>query len=255
MDFGIVGRVSEETREIIASTFVGMISLDLQSLIESYVTLGYLPEDADEVQFRREFHDDLADIVEPLHMVPLGEINFSRTMEAVVQSAIRHRLRLPSEMILITKTMIMMEGLVRDIDPEFNFVAATEPYAKGIVSRRMSPRSALHKAAKELASAGDMLVNLPRDAHKVMKKALKNDIGIKMTLHGLDQLIRDMDRSSNRIAFALVISAIILSSAILFMSGKGPSFYGMPIFGFLGFGFAFFLGVWLVVSIIRSGRM
>ena len=255
MDFGIVGRVSEELRESIASSFVAMIGQDIDALLESVVALGYLPEDADEALFRREFRDDLADIIEPLHMVQLKDINFSRTMEAVVQSAVRHHLRLPSEMILISKTMIMMEGLVRDIDPEFNFVAATEPYAKGMAQRRMSPRWAMGKAAKELAAVADTLINLPRDAHKLMKKALKNDIGVKMTVHGLDQLIRDMDRSSNRIAFALVISAIVMSSSILFMSGKGPSFYGMPIFGFLGFGFAFFLGVWLVISIIRSGRM
>ncbi len=255
MDFGIVGRVSDETREVIASTFMAMIAQDIDSLVEALVTLGYLPEDADEALFRREFRDDLADIIEPLHGVALKGINFSRTMEAVVQTAIHHRLRLPSEMILISKTMMMMEGLVRDIYPEFNFVAATEPYAKGMAQRRLSPRWAVHKAGKELAAAGDLLLNLPRDTHKLVKKAIKNDIGVKMTLHGMDQLIRDMDRSSNRVAFAMVISAIILSSAVLFMSGKGPSFYGMPIFGFLGFGFASILGLWLVISIIRSGRM
>lgn len=255
MDFGIVGRVNDETREIIANTFLALINKDFDTLIESYISLGYLPEDADEAAFRREFKEDLTDLIEPLYSVPVKEIDFARTMEVILQSAMRHRLRIPSDMLIINKTLLVMEGVVRDIDPEFNFIAVTEPYAKAMLSRKFSPRWAIQKALKEISGTGDILLGMPRDINKLLKKAIKNDIGIKMNLHGLDQFIRDMDRSSNRIAFALVISAIILSSSIMFLSGKGPAMYGLPIFGFLGFGFAFLLGVWLLISILRSGRL
>jgi len=84
---------------------------------------------------------------------------------------------------------------------------------------------------------------------------LKDDMHVKMTHIGLDRFIKDMDRSSNRIAFAMIISAILLSSAIMHAMGVGPKIHGMSVLGFTAFGFALILGVWLLISIIRSGRL
>jgi ubiquinone biosynthesis protein len=76
-----------------------------------------------------------------------------------------------------------------------------------------------------------------------------------MTHIGLDKFIKDMDRSSNRIAFSMIISAILLSSAIMHATGAGPSVFGMSLLGITAFGIAFILGIWLLISIIRSGRL
>ena len=84
---------------------------------------------------------------------------------------------------------------------------------------------------------------------------LKDDIGIKMTHVGMEKFIKDLDRSSNRIAFSMIISAILLSSAIMHATGAGPSVFGMSMLGIVSFGMAFILGVWLIISIIRSGML
>jgi ubiquinone biosynthesis protein len=99
------------------------------------------------------------------------------------------------------------------------------------------------------------VVLFPKQMKQIIRKVLKDDIHIKMTHIGLDKFIRDMDRSSNRISFSLIISAILLSSAIMHATGVGPKFHGMSILGFLSFGFAFLMGIWLLISIIRSGRL
>ena len=90
---------------------------------------------------------------------------------------------------------------------------------------------------------------------RILKKVLRDDMNINFTHRGLEPFIRDMDRSSNRIAFALVLSAILLSSAIMHATGVGPTFYGMSVLGLLVFAFAAVLGVWLLISILRSGRL
>jgi len=71
----------------------------------------------------------------------------------------------------------------------------------------------------------------------------------------MEKLIKDMDRSTNRIAFSMIISAILLSSAIMHATGAGPSIFGMSLLGISAFGIAFFLGIWLIISIIRSGLL
>jgi ubiquinone biosynthesis protein len=90
---------------------------------------------------------------------------------------------------------------------------------------------------------------------QIIRKDLKDDIHVKMTHIGMEKLIGDMDRSSNRISFSMIISAILLSSAIMHGMGVGPKWNGMSVLGFTAFGFAFVMGIWLIISIIRSGRL
>ena len=71
---------------------------------------------------------------------------------------------------------------------------------------------------------------------------------------GLDNLIREIDRSSNRIAFGLIISAIIVGSSIVMSLQTGPIIYGYPVLGVIGFVSAGVMGLGLVISILRSGK-
>jgi ubiquinone biosynthesis protein len=95
----------------------------------------------------------------------------------------------------------------------------------------------------------------PRQMKKLLRKTLRNDLHFKLSHTGLEKLIKDMDRSSNRISFALVIAAILVSSAIMHGTEVGPTVFGLSVLGLVSFGFAALMGVWLVISILRSGRM
>jgi len=255
MDFGIVGRVSPELRETMANTFLALISKDFDALVEQYIELGLVPEDVDLEVFRREFKADLIDFLEPLYGLSLKDLNFAEYMDTITHLAIKHKLKIPSDLLLVNKAMLILENLGRILDPNFNFIAAAEPYASKLVKERMSPFRLYKKARKNVTEFSDFFLLFPKQMKQIVRKLLRDDIHIKMNHMGLDRLIRDMDRSSNRIAFALIISAILLSSAIMHATGVGPKIYGMSLLGFLTFGFAFILGIWLIISIIRSGML
>jgi ubiquinone biosynthesis protein len=106
-----------------------------------------------------------------------------------------------------------------------------------------------------VAEAADFFIHFPKQMKKMTRKVLRDELHMKLTHTGLEHFIRDMDRSSNRIAFAMVISAFIISSAIMHATGVRPMVFGMSLLGFLAFGLASLLGVWLLISIIRSGRL
>ncbi len=255
MDFGIVGRVSPELRETMANTFLALIHKDFDKLIEQYIELGLVPEHLDLDVFRREFKADLADFLEPLYGLTLQELNFAEYIDTVTHLAVKHKLRIPADLLLVNKAMLILENLGRELDPNFNFIAAAEPYASKLVRERIRPGRLYEKARKNIMEVSDFFTLFPKQMKQIIRKVLKDDIHLKMTHVGLEKLIRDMDRSSNRIAFSMIISAILLSSAIMHAMGVGPSIYGMSVLGFLTFGFAFILGIWLIVSIIRSGRL
>lgn len=255
MDFGIVGRVTAEMRETMANTFLALIHKDFDRLIEQYIELGLVPEHIDFDVFRREFKSDLADFLEPLYGITLKDLNFAEYMDTVTRLAIKHKLKVPSDLILVNKAMLILENLGRELDPEFDFIAAAEPYATKILGERIRPAKLYERARKNVMEVSDFFLLFPKQMKQIIRKVLKDDIHIKMTHIGLEKLIRDMDRSSNRISFSMIISAILLSSAIMHGLGVGPTFHGMSVLGFASFGFAFIMGIWLIISIIRSGQL
>jgi ubiquinone biosynthesis protein len=255
MDFGIVGRVSPELREIIANTFLALINRDFDKLIDQYIELGLVPEEVDLSIFRKEFKSDLSEFLEPLYGLTLREINFAEYMDTVTHLAMKHNLKIPSDLLLINKAMLILENIGMELDPNFDFIAAAEPYASKLITQRVSPSKLYERARKNIEEVSDFVTLFPKQMKQIVRKVLKDDIHMKFTLIGLDKFIRNMDRSSNRIAFSMVVSAIILSSAIMHATGVGPKIFGMSILAFITFGFALLLGIWLIISIIRSGRL
>ncbi|MEW6571550.1 MAG: AarF/ABC1/UbiB kinase family protein [Nitrospirota bacterium] len=255
MDFGIVGRVSPELREIMANTFLALISKDIDKLIDQYLELGLVPEEVDFSVFRREFKADIADFLEPLYGLTLKEINFAEYIDTLMHLAVKHNLKIPPDLLLMNKAMLILENIGRELDPDFDFISAAEPYAKRLIRQKISPVRLYEKARKNLEEISDFAVLFPKQMKQIIRKILKDDIHIKLTHTRFDRLIRDMDRSSNRIAFSMIVSAIILSSAIMQAAGVGPAIYGVSIFALLAFGAATLLGFWLIISIIRSGKL
>lgn len=255
VDFGIVGRVSPELRETMANTFLALIHKDFDRLIDQYIELGIVPEHLDIDIFRKEFKADLADFLEPLYGLTLTEINFSDYMDTIIHLAIKHKMKIPSDLLLVNKTMLILENLGKELDPNFDFIAAAEPFASKLIKERFRSSRLYEKARKNIMEISDFIILFPKQMKQIMRKLLRDDFHIKLTPIGLDRFIRDMDRSSNRISFSMIISSILLSSAIMHATGVGPKIYGMSILGFVAFGFAFLLGIWLIISIIRSGRL
>ncbi|MEK6691890.1 MAG: AarF/ABC1/UbiB kinase family protein [Nitrospirota bacterium] len=255
MDFGIVGRLSEETMEGIANTFLALIHKDFDRLIQQYIELGIVTEEMDIEKFRIEFKRDLVDFIEPLYTKTLSQIDLGEYLDRIMQIASRHNLRLPSDLLLVDKALLTIEGLGRRLDPDFNLISVAEPYASKFMRKKMSPKKLLIRARKNLYDITDFLNTLPKQLRIFMRKAIRDELHIKMTPIGMDRLIRDIDRSSNRLSFSLIIAAIIIGSAVIIHSGSGRLLYGLPALGLIGFAIAFLFGVWLLIAILRSGRL
>jgi ubiquinone biosynthesis protein len=255
LDFGIVGRVSVEVKEIIAGTFMALIDKDFEGLVDHYIELGMVADDIDTDSFKREFKSDLVDLLEPLYGLQLQEIQFTQFLDTITRLAIKHNLRIPAELLLINKTLMMLENLCRHLDPRIDVIAAAEPFASKLGLKGMNPFKMYEKARQNAKEISDFVQIFPKQMKKLMKKAVKDDLQIKMYHVNLPEFIKDMDRASNRIAFAMIVSSIILSSAIMHATGVLPTVFGLSFLGLISFVVAFFLGLWLIISIIRSGRL
>ena len=148
-----------------------------------------------------------------------------------------------------------MEGIGKQLDPNFNMVAQLKPFAEQIIKDRYSPTSIAKDAARTLQSYQALGKSLPKDIKEFINRINRNKFKIDVEHRGFERLINDLDKSTNRISFSLVIAALIIGSSLIMQIDKGPMLFGFPILGLLGYSVAGFLGFGLAIAILRSGRM
>ncbi|MEW6585790.1 MAG: AarF/UbiB family protein, partial [Nitrospirota bacterium] len=255
MDFGIVGWLAPDMIDNIARAFLAVINKDFDRLIDIYINLGLVEDEVDLDAFRREFRADLVYMMEPLYDLSISEINFPEYLEALTHLVIKHGLKVPTDLMLMNRTILIVDNIGRRLDPKFNLISAAEPYAAKLVKKRMSPESILSKTKNNIVELGELFLDTPKQLNRLLRKTLRDEVGIKIDVVGMEKLIRDIDRSSNRIAFSLIVASTIIGSSMLIQSNIGGKIFGLPAVGAVGFIIALLLGLRLLISIIRSGRL
>jgi len=255
VDFGIVGWLTPDLMENIAGAFLALYNRKFDDLIDIYIELGFVAGDIDIEEFKRELKADLVEILEPLYDLTISEVNFPEYLDLLTHLVIKHGLKVPSELMLINKTILILDNIGRQLDPRFNAVTAAAPYAAKLVKKRFSPQSLFDRAKENFSDMSRLLIDTPKQVNRFLRKSLRDEVGININPIGLDKLIKDIDRSSNRLAFSIVVAAIIVGSSMLIQSNIGSKIFGMPAIGAIGFLVAFLLGLRLLISIIKSGRL
>jgi ubiquinone biosynthesis protein len=97
--------------------------------------------------------------------------------------------------------------------------------------------------------------NLPSQLHDLMHKLLQGELKIEFQHEGLENLQHSLDRASNRLSFSMIVAALVIGSSLLLTANRGPIWNHLSILGLLGFLIAGLLGLWLIVAILRSGRI
>jgi ubiquinone biosynthesis protein len=156
---------------------------------------------------------------------------------------------------LLAKALIIMEGVGRQLDPNFNMISHMRPYIKKLVLERLSLKNVRAQAGDIAYAYTSLAKSLPHDIKEFLNRLNRNKFKIDLEHRGLEKLVTDLDRSSNRVSFAVVIGSLIVGSSLVMQIDKGPMIFGFPLLGLLGYSIAGLLGLWLAVGILRSGRL
>ena len=155
----------------------------------------------------------------------------------------------------MSKALITIEGVGKKIYPDFNAMAQVKPFAESLIRERYSKKNII-KGLKGFLKGLYILTNLlPRDLTIILEKMKKGKLRVEFEHRGLENLIHVLDKVSNRISFSMIIAAIIIGSSIIMQTDKGAMLFGFPLLGIVGFIVAGFMGLWLVISILRSGKL
>ena len=251
VDFGIVGRVNRQMREWLAEVIVAIHGHDADRLAEIIVSVATPLRTVDLAELSRDI-EEMLDLYADL---PLAQLSLTALFGSITDAMSRHRLTLPADLLLLIKSISTIEEVGRQLDPAFKIVEYATPFVESLVLQKRSPSALAQRAAEAGHEALSALRTLPSSLAEITRKIRTEGMQVQFVHRNLDFFVREMDRSSNRLSFAVVIGAIVIGSSIIVHAGGGPLVHGYPLLGLAGFLTAGVLGIGLAIGILRSGRL
>ena len=251
IDFGMVGRLGQDLKEQLLDLLQALLERDVDRIISQLLYSGELTDTADLKNLRRDLHD----FIEDYYDLVLQDIKIGRLLSEFIEILTHHRIHFPPDYMMLAKALVVMEGVGRQLDPDFNMISHMRPYVQSLIVERFSPKNISAQASRIAVAYTSLAKNLPHDIKEFLNRLNRNKFKIDLEHRGLEKLVTDLDRSSNRVSFSLVIGSLIVGSSLVMQIDKGPMVFGFPLLGLLGYSIAALLGLWLAVGILRSGRL
>ncbi len=251
IDFGQMGRLSLKEREDFTDLVLAIIAGD-----ERKVTTGVLKMTIQHGEIDRDaLGRDLGDFVDQYVYKPLGEIAADRILQDILDLVTSHSLALRPNLYLMMKALATVEGLGLRLDPELELITLASPFMRRVKQDQFKPK----RLAEDMGATGaeylGLFRDLPEDLGTIIKQFKDGRVRVELEHRGFHMFGISLDRISNRIAFAIVLAAQIIGSSLIVLSDIPPKWHGIPLIGIIGFLFAGMMGFWLLLSIIKHGRM
>jgi len=248
LDFGIVGRFDEELKDKVVNLFVAMISADVDSMAKAMTDLGVIGQNINTEFLER----DLTATLGQYYGSSLEKVNLSTLFNQMLEVAKKNNMTMPTDLVLLGKSIVTVEGFAVELDPKFNLVKFSKPFVKKLARRKLKPDYLAKRVLKTTMSLKDFISRFPKQTNELLARIREGDKSIKAIDEDVRVLTVEIDRSSNRVAIGLMITAFIIASALLFTVEIQQ--YGFPILATIGFGIAFLLMIALLVSVGREKR-
>ena len=250
IDTGMVGRLSSARQTQVIDLIRGLVARDTAQVID--VLIGWTGDEALDTTDKLAIEID--SFLDSYHGLALKDLNIAAMLTDITVIMRDNELVMPPDLALLFKVFITLEGLGRLLDPEFDMVSEAEPFLKRAMLARYRPDALARKGWKNLTEFVDLLSSLPRDLRRLLQSARRGALEMNVDITRLDQFGHELDRAASRLTVGLVTAAMIIGTSIVMTVEGGPTMFGLPVLGLLGFLGAGIGGVWLLISIWRSGR-
>jgi ubiquinone biosynthesis protein len=252
VDFGITGSLSQQDMRRLTRLLIDAVNEDVDRLPRRLHDLG--------VRFSREQEDEfrleLREVYYRYHGAALGEIDPLEVIREAFTLIARMHLRLPTRFALLDKTLATLGSVGAELYPDFNVFEVAEPYAAELMAQQYSPAALLDRGREEFVNYGGLLMELPYQVHDTLEQLRDGEVEVQFRHKGLDLITSKADVVFNRLVLAIVMSGTLIGSALLGSGAHGgPHILGIHLLTWLGVVVASGLGLILVLSIVRSGRL
>ncbi|TWE08679.1 2-octaprenylphenol hydroxylase [Neobacillus bataviensis] len=252
IDLGQIGRLSARKRYDVTTLMIGLMNEDTDLIVKAMYRLTYVPTSVD----NKRFYDDIDRVSKKFSHTPLGEWNFGLTINELFSISHNHQIYIPTDFMMLGKTLITLEGIISDINPSLNLLELAKPYAQQLLVERYNPVKFGKRLWNDAEDMAESFTKIPGQLEEVLQKTSEGDLKVKISVHELDDIFTKIDRLSNKFSFSLTLlafSIVVLGLIVGATFGTNTiltSIHALEV----GFVIAFMMFLWIIYSIIKTGR-
>lgn len=249
IDFGIMGSFSDAIKSTLNDIIFGVVYKDIDIIIRSLISMSVGTGRIN----RNKLYEDIDYLLASYLSRPLESIKMSQLLGDIFDAAKRNSIQLPGDLILLIRGLIILEGVVAKISPNIKILDIAVSYMKS------------NKKFHFIPSFDELLINtylfardtmqLPSKIIKLSNSLLDGRLKVQLEHRNISKSAQDINKAINRLVFALIVSSLIIGSSLVINANVGPKLYGISVMGLLGFLAAAFMGFWLLISIMKSGKL
>ena len=251
LDFGMMGRLSRQNRDDFTDLVLYIVARNERKVMESVLKLTNHYEDINRDALSR----DLSEMLDRYLYLPLKELEAGKILQDLLELVSRHQIFFKPNFYLMMKAITTVEGVGCILDPDLELLKLAQPFMKKVKSDRLRLNRIAEEAGLATSEYVDLLRDLPEELRSILSQLRQGRMKLEFEHRGLSDLRVALDQVSNRISFAIVLASLIIGSSLIILSGIPPKWHDIPIIGLIGFLLAGVMGFWLLLSILRHGRM
>jgi len=254
VDFGVIGYLTPRIQNDLGDLLLALVQQDADDMVRIIVRMGAVGEGSDQAALQR----DVRRLLVRYYDVSLESLPIAQFLGEVMEIAFRHHVRLPADLALLARTVVVLEGVVRSLDPSLVLAHHLEPFVAQFIRRRMSVKRMLVDSVATLREMEEMLRVLPRRVESISGQLERGDMTLGVEIRRLNQALGRVETIGNRISFSVIVAAMIVGSALILLGGESAATFHIPFTDIglpipqLGFVIAGLSGAWLVFSVLRS---
>ncbi|MHB8172516.1 MAG: ABC1 kinase family protein [Thermincolia bacterium] len=250
MDFGMMGRIDEELKDKFVLMVLAVVRQDVNSIVEFLLDIGKAHGKVKRGQLKK----DISTLMHNYYNLPLGDLRIGDILNEMFSKAYKYQIRVPVEVTLVAKTLVTLEGILPQLDPEISILELAEPFGKTLMKEKYSPVKLKKLFLSNLAELLGFINHLPRRWDNLMNIIEEGELKVELEHRNLNKFLLKMNIISNRLAFSIIIGSLVIGSALIAKDNSNSLLWRFPV-AELGFVIAVIMGLWLIISILRSGRI
>jgi len=252
IDFGMMGNLDRHNQEALAEVLVNIIQKNEEQITRSVLNVATNPDEiTDLVRLKRE----ILRFVNTYAYMPLDQLNAGEILQDLLNLFINNGIKLPPEYYLLIKAIATIEGIARDLEPDFIFMDYIKPYVERLIKQRYDPRRLASDMGKTTLEFYQLLREMPSEIREVFKFIKRGEVKIDLETKSLLPVIKTWDRDANRLAYAIVNASVLLSSSLIIMAHVPPQWGNVSIPGIIGVCISGLMSFRLLIAIFMSNHL
>ncbi len=230
LDFGMAGRLSDNRRKQLVDLLFAIVERDAARACKILLHWSGAANIRNDTLI-----GEIDDMIDKTHGVPLKQLRISELMNDLITLLRTHNLSLPPDLTMLTKAFISLEGMGRQLDPDYDMITQAEPFLRKQMLNRLSPEQLFKRGRRGVADGFEVLTGLPKDTHDLVKTLQSGQFRFHMEVEQAEHFLDRIDKSVSRLIMGIVIAALIMGSSIVMTVSGSDIPFGLSVFAMLGF--------------------